>query len=193
MTESDPPYSDLPDVHRDPAPTSVEIPAQLGFKQVTPVRTIAPQIRTVWRVSALISGVILALIAGGITFLIVHDHSSLGFKLLITLGVAVVGFLLGGIGLFTADIQWKSWTYQLREHDLVMGYGWFWQHKRFVARDRIQHVDVNSGPLDRRFGLVQVVVYAAGAHSTIGTIPGLSPEEAEFLRSQLLLSRAEHA
>ena len=43
--------------------------------------------------------------------------------------------------------------------------------------------------IDRRFGLVQVVVYVAGG--AVGSIPGLLPEEAEALRSALLTGRGE--
>jgi membrane protein YdbS with pleckstrin-like domain len=58
-----------------------------------------------------------------------------------------------------------------------------------VARDRIQHIDINSGPMDRRFGLVQVVIHTAGMIGSVAAIPGLTPSEAEFLRQQLLDTR----
>ncbi len=84
--------------------------------------------------------------------------------------------------------QWENWTFQVTPEALDMSHGWIWKNRRTVARDRIQHVDINSGPVDRRFGLVQVVVYTAG--TTVGMIPGLRPERANALRDQLMAGRA---
>lgn len=84
--------------------------------------------------------------------------------------------------------QWENWTFQVTTEALDMSHGWIWKNRRIVARDRIQHVDINSGPVDRRFGLVQVVVYTAG--TTVGMIPGLRPERANALRDQLMAGRA---
>ena len=84
--------------------------------------------------------------------------------------------------------QWENWTFRVTPEALEMSHGWIWRHKRIVARDRIQHVDINSGPFDRRFGLVQVVVHTAGTN--VGMIPGLDPQRADRLRDQLMEGRA---
>jgi membrane protein YdbS with pleckstrin-like domain len=84
--------------------------------------------------------------------------------------------------------QWENWTFSVTPEALEMSHGWLWRNRRVVARDRIQHVDINSGPFDRRFGLVQVVVHTAGTN--VGMIPGLRPERANLLRDQLLEGRA---
>ncbi len=94
---------------------------------------------------------------------------------------------LPGLYLLTAitlRLEWKSWTFRLTPDTLEMSHGWLFRKRRVVARDRIQHLDVTSGPFDRRFGLVHVVVHTAGA--TVGKIPGLKPERAERLREELL-------
>ncbi len=100
----------------------------------------------------------------------------------------VVPFSLWALSEVTLKRQWENWTFQVTPEALDMTHGWIWKNRRIVARDRIQHVDINSGPLDRRFGLVQVVVYTAGA--TVGMIPGLRPERAALLRDQLMAGRA---
>jgi membrane protein YdbS with pleckstrin-like domain len=84
---------------------------------------------------------------------------------------------------FNLRREWEAWTFRLTEETLEMNHGWFFRRSRTVARDRIQHLDVTSGPLDRGFGIVHVVVHTAG--TTVGTIPGLSPARAELLREQL--------
>ncbi len=84
---------------------------------------------------------------------------------------------------FNLRREWEFWTFRLTEETLEMNHGWLFRRSRTVARDRIQHLDVTSGPFDRRFGIVHVVVHTAG--TTVGTIPGLSPERADRLREQI--------
>jgi uncharacterized protein len=83
--------------------------------------------------------------------------------------------------------QWENWLFKVDRESLEMCHGWIWKNRRVVARDRIQHIDINSGPFDRRFGLVQVVVHTAG--TSVGMIPGLRPERAQELRDELLAGR----
>lgn len=80
--------------------------------------------------------------------------------------------------------QWEAWRFRLTPETLEMSHGVLWRTRRVVRRERIQHVDLNSGPFDRRFGLVQLVVYTAGA--SVGFVPGLTPERAETMRDRIM-------
>jgi len=148
-------------------------------------------IRNVWRLGGLISGLISATLITGLTFLVVK---ALDGPLFVAPVVFVVSFLLfGGIGMLLVDKQFAQWRYQLREHDVLIRKGLVWRSERYIARDRVQHIDINTGPLDRKFGLVQIVVYAAGVTGSVGLIPGLTPDEGDWLKEQLLATRAEDA
>jgi len=124
-----------------------------------------------------------------------------GILLLILLGVTIAAFLtldtpvwifadlaipiaFAGLALLLLKLRWERWTFQLTAHTLEMSHGWFVRHRRIVARNRIQHVDFNSGPIGRKFDLVHVVVHTAGA--TVGTIPGIRSARAEQLRAELM-------
>ena len=48
----------------------------------------------------------------------------------------------------------------------------------------MQYVDVQAGPVDRRFGIAKVQLHTASP-GTDAQIPGLSPEEAARLRDRL--------
>lgn len=148
---------------------------------------IHPAIQKVWRFSALVTSVFL--VGGSALFeaLVLARIAAWPFSIPVVLPLAFL--VLGFWSQMLVERQWKSWTYELRDIDLVLTWGVFWQTRRVVARDRIQHLDINSGPIDRRFGLVQVVVYVAGG--SVGSIPGLQPHEAEALRTALLAGRGE--
>ncbi|MGV3618188.1 MAG: PH domain-containing protein [Fimbriimonas sp.] len=150
-----------------------------------------PAIRKVWQISTLFGGLVLAVLLGIPEYFITRrlDSWPLPFPMI---GPGL-GLLKTIFGWFMAGRQYEQWTYALREHDLVLTHGVLWRTRRCVARDRVQHLDVNSGPLDRRFGLVQVSIYAAGALGGIGSIPGMTPEAAEALRAALLERTAADA
>jgi membrane protein YdbS with pleckstrin-like domain len=100
-----------------------------------------------------------------------------------------------GIGILSASFvkrQWKAWSYEVTENEVILAWGVLYQTRRYVPRDRVQHVDITSGPIARHFGLAHVHLYVAGAHGAVGGIPGLTPEEAEDLRAMLVESQAEH-
>lgn len=88
--------------------------------------------------------------------------------------------------------QWHAWQYEVTDNEVIISKGLWQQVRRYVPRDRIQHVDITSGPLARKFGLRHVHLYVAGAHGAIGEIPGLTPEEADELRHMLVETQAEH-
>lgn len=150
-------------------------------------RPIHPAIQKVWRFSAFVTS--LFMVGGSAMF----EWQVLGrldsWPVEIPILLPALFLMLGCYSQWLVERQWKRWTYELRDVDLVLTWGVVHQTRRVVARDRIQHLDINSGPIDRRFGLVQVVVYVAGG--PVASIPGLVPEEAETLRSALLAGRGE--
>lgn len=154
-------------------------------------QSLHPAIRRVWQFSALFSGLTFAVILGLPEFFIVRNLDTWPIRFPV-IGPAFA-FATTGLSWFLAGRQYRNWSYALRASDLVLSYGLLWRTRRCVARSRVQHVDINSGPLDRRFGLVQVSIYAAGGLGGVGSIPGLTPERAEELRAALLDGRAADA
>ncbi len=139
----------------------------------------------VWRLSNLVGyGSILGVSAlGGLIWFLVTKKLPIWF----VLGLIIL-VVLWGFSSLVVRKQWENWTFRITPESLEMSHGWIWKHRRVVARDRIQHIDINSGPFDRRFGLVQVIIHTAG--TSVGMIPGLRPERAERMRNQLMAGRA---
>ena len=71
----------------------------------------------------------------------------------------------------------------LREHDIAYRSGLFWRKAVIVAFNRVQHVEVSSGPLQRKFGLASVKLFTAGGSSVDLRIDGLTAERAENIRA----------
>jgi membrane protein YdbS with pleckstrin-like domain len=150
---------------------------------------IHPAIRKVWLFSNTISFVILGIITSVIEFALIKT-----IPLPWPIPIFMPLFWIG-IGFVSANFvkrQWKAWRYEVTDHAIILSHGVLYRTERFVPRDRVQHVDITSGPLARKFGLAHVHLYVAGAHGSVGEIPGLTPDEAENLRSMLVETQAEH-
>ena len=87
---------------------------------------------------------------------------------------------------------WRSWGYVEREDDLYITHGVVFRSLVAVPYGRMQLVEVNSGPLERAFGLATVSLKTASPE-TNATIPGLPPEEAARLRDRLTELGEAHA
>lgn len=85
--------------------------------------------------------------------------------------------------------QVHAWGYAEREDDLLIRRGVLFRALVVVPYGRMQYVDVQAGPLDRRFGVATVQLHTASA-GTDAAIPGLVPTEAARLRERLA-SRGE--
>jgi uncharacterized protein len=140
------------------------------------------KVLTVWLVGSLLGyGVLSAFFAvPGLVFL------AIGKPKLFLFSLALAPLLIWVLTAMFLRRQWERWGYRVTPRTLEIRKGLVWQGIRVVARNRIQHIDINSGPLDRKFGLVQVVVYTAG--TVVGMIPGLTPADAEALRAELSIS-----
>jgi membrane protein YdbS with pleckstrin-like domain len=142
-----------------------------------------PKVLRIWLVSNAISyGVVFAVLL----VLTTVATTVGGFPRQLLL-IPLVVLIPAAITYLTLRREYDAWQFRVTPEALEIQKGWLYRQRRIVARDRIQHIDLNSGPLDRKFGLMQVVIHTAGAD--IGFIPGLSPARAESLRAELLAGR----
>ena len=80
--------------------------------------------------------------------------------------------------------QVPAWGYAERDDDLLVVRGIMFRSLVVVPYGRLQFVDVEAGPVDRRFGIAKVQLHTASPGSD-AAIPGLPPEEAARLRDRL--------
>lgn len=85
--------------------------------------------------------------------------------------------------------QVRAIGYAEREEDLLIRKGVLFKSLTVVPYGRMQLVDVEAGPLDRKFNLAKVTLNTASAQSD-AVVPGLLPDEAARLRDRLA-SRGE--
>jgi hypothetical protein len=94
--------------------------------------------------------------------------------------------------LLLVERYWRSWGYVERDDDLYITHGVLFRTLVAVPYGRMQLVEVESGPLERAFGLATVSLKTASP-DTGASIPGLPPAEAARLRDRLTELGEAHA
>lgn len=149
-----------------------------------------PNARIVWILGGLIGVGILMLVGAGVEFGVLHNRRDWPWPPMIPLMSLCGGVLLAIASVVASILRFSRFGYQLRDADLVVASGVLWRVRRCIPRARVQHIGIESGPIDRMFGLVNVEVFVAGGMGPVAQIGGLSPEAAEQLKEALIVERA---
>ena len=148
-------------------------------------KRLSPNFRSLRRLTTLIF-VPIVFVVPAVLFWVLLDLWWLALILL------VIGGLVAGIRLGLIERTWRSWGYVEREDDLYITRGVLFRSLVAVPYGRMQLVEVQSGPLERAFGLATVTLKTASAE-TNASIPGLAPDEATRLRDRLTELGEAHA
>ena len=82
-------------------------------------------------------------------------------------------------------LSWAAWGWKLDEATFQTRSGVYRKTWKGVPRDRVQFVEVTSGPLQRSSGLATLVVRTAGVRTPAIHVQDLDSAIAEGLRSEL--------
>lgn len=74
----------------------------------------------------------------------------------------------------------------MRDHDIAYRSGLYWKKTVLLPFNRIQHAEVSSGPLQRKYGLASLKFFTAGGGSVDLKVDGLTRERAEDIRSCIM-------
>ncbi len=89
-------------------------------------------------------------------------------------------------GLLLPRKTWQNTTFAVSPLGLEIRRGIWWKHIIDVPRSRIQHTDVQQGPLARYYGLGKLIVYTAGTEHASVELDGLEHGQAIQMRDFLL-------
>ena len=63
--------------------------------------------------------------------------------------------------------------------------GLFFRSDTVVPFGRVQHIDVQQGPIERAYGLGTLVLHTAGNHNASVSLPGLGHDDAMAMREEI--------
>ena len=127
----------------------------------------------------------------------------------IRMALAAIPFVIGAIALEVADIlptglflvpvlvliialvltfparRWAARGYDMGADRLRVVRGVLFRSDTVVPFGRVQHLDVEQGPLERAFGIARLVLHTAGTHNSSVTLPGLRWDDATAMRETI--------
>jgi membrane protein YdbS with pleckstrin-like domain len=94
--------------------------------------------------------------------------------------------LLALIGLVVLPTRrYRAWGYREEEDELHIRFGLWTRFRTVVPFGRVQHIDIASGPIERRFGLATLILHTAGTRGAAVPLPGLAHDLAESMRDRI--------
>jgi uncharacterized protein len=81
--------------------------------------------------------------------------------------------------------RYDRWGYQADADRLRIVRGYLFYSDTVVPFGRIQHMDVDQGPIERRYDLATFSAHTAGTHGSTITLPGLKHADALALRETI--------
>lgn len=150
----------------------------------TDFQRLHPRVIDLWRIQHLVaSAVMLVLLAVGAIVVAVSTWVPFPYAA----GVwGAVALLRGGLLFWYPSRAYQAWGYRIDGKVLELREGVIFQTVTLLPLSRLQHVDLNRGPIERMLGLASLAVYTAGTEHAEIVVPGLGLDEAERLRDQLV-------
>ena len=81
--------------------------------------------------------------------------------------------------------KYRHWGYAMGTDRLRIVRGYMFFRDTVVPFGRIQHIDVEQGPVDRRYDLAKLTVHTAGNHNSSVSLPGLLHADALAMRETI--------
>ena len=86
---------------------------------------------------------------------------------------------------FAPGRRWRAWGYAMDAEELQVSRGVWTQVHTVVPLDRVQHIDVSQGPIERGCGVCRLIVHTAGTLHSQVVLPGLARPTAERMRDEI--------
>lgn len=139
----------------------------------------------------LLRNLILFLFLAGalVTFLLLTEEKP---PIFITVSISLVIVLAVALLLAVTILGFPKKGYLVREKDVSYQRGLITYKVTSVPLNRIQHVEVSQGVLEKMLGLSSVKIFTAGGTSSDLSIPGLTVDEAKKVKAYLSEKISEH-
>lgn len=130
----------------------------------------------------------ITLTAAFVTFIILNKQVPARVIVLISAGISAL-FIYSAL---ITVLGFPRKGYLLRENDISFKRGLITYKQTSVPFNRIQHVEINQGVLEKIYRLSSVKIYTAGGNASDLSIPGLKEDIAQNLKTFLSEKISEH-
>lgn len=99
--------------------------------------------------------------------------------------VAVVVFVALVLIIRLPGRRWHARGYNMSVDRLRVVRGILWRSDTIVPFGRVQHIDVDQGPIERALGIATLTLHTAGNHNASVPLPGLRHDIATEMREDI--------
>lgn len=135
-----------------------------------------------WKIIVFKTLIFSVFVVGGAACIIFFNPDIQPFWIQISVGLAVFFPLL----FWLKKAGFNKRGYALRSHDVIYKRGLVQQETSIVPLNRIQHIELNEGLLERYFKLAALQIFTAGGQTGHLNIEGIPVEEAKSIRDLIL-------
>jgi uncharacterized protein len=130
-------------------------------------------------------GLGIAIVGGTAAYARYHDWWAV---LQVAISIVILAMFYG---VWLGNNNWRYTQWKLDREGLHVLRGRWWKRQTLVPHSRVQHLDIERGPLERRTGLASLNVHTAGTRAQAVTVPGLLDADAVALRNALVPREVE--
>lgn len=150
-------------------------------------KRLDPKVVTLWRVQAAISWatlLVLLSIPVALVFFLVEFPAA---RPLSVIAWGVLALLAIFFVVVVPGRRYRYWLWRIDGRVIEIRRGRLFRAAHLIPLSRLQHVDLQSDPIERMFGLSTLVLHTAGTHQASLSLSGLATPEAEALRDRLVV------
>ncbi len=139
-----------------------------------------PNYKLVMRVGAVITALVMMVVA------VIADEllsSEFGWPFGFISGPALLLALF--LVIRVPGARYNARGYQISRDRLRVVRGIMWHSDTIVPFGRVQHIDVDQGPIERAMGIATMTLHTAGSHNASVHLPGLGHELAVQMREEI--------
>jgi len=159
------------------APPEPSVQTYADEDALTPLH---PNYKLLMRILAAINGVLLIVAA-----LVLESFLSAEFGVPFGIVSGPVALIALFLVIRIPAARYNARGYQLGNDRLRVVRGVLFHSDTVVPFGRVQHIDVDQGPVERAFGLATMTLHTAGSHNASVSLPGLGHESATDMRETI--------
>ncbi len=130
---------------------------------------------------------VLRIVSGIWALVMIIGAGALEFAQLLPMGMIITPVILLAAYwvLVIPQRRYNRWGYDAGTDRLRTVHGYLFYSDTVVPYGRIQHMDVDQGPIERPYGLATFSAHTAGTHGSTIVLPGLTHADALALRERI--------
>ena len=141
----------------------------------------------------IVTGVLCAIMALGVAAAGIKWDLGITARLALIVLAGLFALFLSLFSHYWPRVDYRHRTYRINAGGIEIQRGVIWKETLYVPRSRVQHTDVNQGPIERRFGLAHLIIFTAGTIGASVRLAGLGHADALRIRDFLVASESGDA